>query len=161
MKDLRRKLERIYDESSQKLFLCAIAITRRKDWAEEAIQNAFYQLLRLQHEPNNLLNYVFVCVRNAAIDLIRQGKHIPNFDEIELFPDPFTPRKNYEDREFRQRIATCLQELTEDERETMIQHLFADLTFREIADLRNISINTAMSWYRRGLEKMRKRLEDA
>ena len=29
------------------------------------------------------------------------------------------------------------------------------MTFREIAALRGVSINTAASWYRRGLEKMR------
>ena len=50
-------------------------------------------------------------------------------------------------------------DLSDDERETIVQHLYADLTFQEIADLRERPIGTIASWYRRGIEKLKGLLE--
>ena len=49
--------------------------------------------------------------------------------------------------------------LPEEQREILVLHLQSKLPFREIARLREISINTAMSRYRYGLEKIRSALD--
>ena len=48
--------------------------------------------------------------------------------------------------------------LSDDERETVMEHLVAGLTFREIAELRGRPIGTVGTWYRRGIEKLRRNL---
>jgi DNA-directed RNA polymerase specialized sigma24 family protein len=45
--------------------------------------------------------------------------------------------------------------LPDEQREIIVLHLQGRLPFREIAGLREMSINTAMSRYRYGLEKIR------
>ena len=60
-----------------------------------------------------------------------------------------------EDSEFSATISRLLQSLPDDQREVLVLHLWADLSFREIADQLDISANTAASRYRYGLEKLR------
>ncbi len=53
----------------------------------------------------------------------------------------------------------ALDQLSDDERESIVLKIHQGMTFREIAAVRGVSINTAASWYRRGLDKMRAALE--
>jgi RNA polymerase sigma-70 factor (ECF subfamily) len=157
---LRSQLEALYDSHHERLFVCALAVTRCPDLAEDAIHDAFCRLLLRPEAPRDLRVYVFRSVRNAAIDLLRKGGRMVELEGDFLFDPAPGPRRAAESAEFQHRVSLALQLLSDDERETIVQHLYADLTFREIADLRENSINTVMSWYRRGQAKLRAHLED-
>jgi RNA polymerase sigma-70 factor (ECF subfamily) len=62
--------------------------------------------------------------------------------------------------EFRERVAAALRRIKDDERETIVQHLWGELTFREIAEIRTAPVGTVTTWYRRGLARLRELLED-
>ena len=64
-----------------------------------------------------------------------------------------------EKREFERRAAQALDTLPEDERETIVHHLYAGLTFREIAEMRDAPLGTVTSWYQRGISRLRARLK--
>jgi len=160
MKSFRDELELIYDKFRQQMFICALAITGCQDVAEDAIHKAFCQLLQLKHSPQNLKAYIFKCVRNAAIDLIRQNARMHTFSDDYIFEPTDSPREVAEKKEFQQRVGKALLTLSEDERETIVQHLFTDLTFREIAEMRNLPIGTVTSWYHRGLANLREKMEE-
>ena len=53
------------------------------------------------------------------------------------------------------KLDAALAELPDEQREVIVLRLQGDLPFREIARLNEISINTALSRYRYGLEKLR------
>jgi RNA polymerase sigma-70 factor (ECF subfamily) len=151
-------LDQIYREHRQQLFTCALAVTRCADRAEDAIQEAFCRLYRLDVRPQNVKAYVFRAVRNAALDQLR-GNPIP----IEAFPEfIFDPRPGPSEaavgQEFQRRVAAALLGLSADERETIVQHLYASLTFRDIAEIREAPLGTVTSWYQRGLAKLRTEL---
>ena len=61
--------------------------------------------------------------------------------------------------DFQQLVVERLQRLTTDERETIVQHLYGELTFQEIATIRERPLGTITSWYRRGIEKLQRELE--
>jgi len=153
-------LDQFYREHRQQLFTCALAVTRCADRAEDAIQEAFYRLFRLGVQPQNLKAYVFRAVRNAAIDQLQRnpipGDAIPEF----IFDPRPGPCEAAADREFQQRATTALMGLSEDQSETILQHLYGNLTFREIAEIREAPLGTITSWYQRGLEKLRVELEE-
>jgi len=153
-------LEEIYHRYRRELFACALAVTRNSERAEDAIQDAFYRLFRQRRIPRNPKAYVFRAVRNAAIDLLRKRPTAEQEVPESLFDPADGPQDFTERREFQRRVETALHTLSEDERETILQHLYADLTFQEIADLRDTPIGTVTAWYRRGLEKLRTRLEN-
>lgn len=153
-------LERTYRENRQQFFTCALAITRCPERAEDAIQEAFCRLFRLDARPRRLKPYVFRAVRNAALDQVRR---IPPPDETphEFIFDPRPgPCDMAANAEFQRLVATALLTLSADECETIVQHLYAGLKFREIAEIRGTPLGTVTAWYQRGLKKLRVRLGD-
>jgi RNA polymerase sigma factor (sigma-70 family) len=58
--------------------------------------------------------------------------------------------------ESKHRVRKMLDMLPEDQREIIIMRHYADLTFKEIAALKDISINTALGRMRYGLINLRK-----
>ncbi len=160
MHTLNGSLEDIYLRYRQELFTCALAITRCPGRADDAIQEAFCRLFRLSSKPRHLKAYVFRTVRNAAIDEVRRNP--PPAEELNefIFDPGAVPREAAADSEFKRRVAEVLLTLPEDERETIVQHIYGGLTFREIAVVRQAPRGTIAAWYRRGLKKLRAKLEE-
>jgi RNA polymerase sigma-70 factor (ECF subfamily) len=155
---LDRDLEDLYRECRQQLFTCALAITRSAERAEDAVHNAFCEVLRRKRKPNDLKAYVFQSVRNAARDQVRRrairGSPLPD----SIFDPGRLPSQSAEDAELRRRAVASIEDLSADEQETVVQHLYGELTFQQIATIRAAPLGTVVSWYRRGLEKLRTRL---
>jgi RNA polymerase sigma-70 factor, ECF subfamily len=143
-------LRAFYVQNRQQLYTYAVSLTRQREAAEDAIQQAFQQLLRRGALPEELRPYVFRCVRNAALDGLRRAgvrQDLP-FDE-ERAPDPAAPLA-FSPRE----LDAQLQRLNPDEREAIVLKIYDEFTFQEIATLRGVPLPTVASWYRRGLEKL-------
>jgi len=160
MRTLRREMEKIYDQYGSRLYICALSVTRRPELAEDAIHEAFCRGFRLTEVPRNLKAYMFRSVRNAAIDQLRRRRKTSSLSEDYIFDSSAGPSELVEQKQLKHQAAEALLKLSEDERETIVQHLYADLTFQEIADIRQRSIGTVTSWYRRGLAKMKDLVEN-
>jgi len=159
MRSIKRELERIYEQYSQQLFTCALAVTGNAELAEDAIHEAFCRGFKLEQMPRNLKAYIFASVRNAAIDELRRRSKTSSLSADYIFDASPGPVELTEQKQFRLNVAKALLRLSQDERETIIQHLYAELTFQEIADIRGRPIGTVASWYRRGLAKLKESLE--
>jgi RNA polymerase sigma-70 factor (ECF subfamily) len=148
------RLRHFYESSRAELFMYALSITREPQSAEDAVQTAFCAVLRQKRPPLELRPYLFRCIRNAAIDALHrsareEAQAAPLF-EREASPDPGLPAL----------VEDLLAQLPADQRETIVLKTYAGLTLREIAEAREVSINTAASWYRRGLERLRELMEE-
>jgi RNA polymerase sigma-70 factor (ECF subfamily) len=156
-------LERLYCECRQQLFTYALAITCSPTRAEDAVHDAFCRLLRGEAAnkggpAGDLKAYVFRAVRNAAIDQLRALGAAPEpLPEFVFDPAP-TAAAAVEDAEFFAQVVVLIERLSPDERETIVQHLYGELTFQEIATVRDHPLGTIVSWYRRGVEKLRRTL---
>ena len=106
----------------------------------------------------NCLGRVFDLL-GRPIDQRRKQARIVSMSDEYIFNSSVTPQQLLEKKLSKKEIALALLELSEDERETIVQHLYADLTFREISELRDRPMGTITSWYHRGLNKLRERLE--
>jgi RNA polymerase sigma-70 factor (ECF subfamily) len=142
------QLRRFYESNRQELFTYSLAVTRNREAAEDAIHNAFQRLLRRESLPDDLRPYVFRCVRNASIDDLRQTKR----RETDLL---VAPDNHAADTTLRIELDALFAQLSNDERETIVLKVFDGMTFQEIAEVREVSVNTIASWYRRGMEKLR------
>lgn len=154
------ELRVFYVENRRPLYTYAVSITRHRESAEDAIHRAFQQILRRGTLPAELRPFIFRCVRNAALDGLRQARvrvdSIFDPDRCVDEPAPVEPPAL-----LAREIDESLQALSSDERETIVLKIYDDLTFQEIADLRRVGVPTVASWYRRGLEKLKTRLKDA
>lgn len=153
---LRQELAELYEDAGQQLFRCAMSVTSSGDLAEDAMHDAFIRAFRLSERPRNLRAYMFRAVRNAAVDIVRRQSKCTQPISDDFFEVPATPVAE-PDIDLEKMVETMMT-LTNDERETILQHLSVGLSFREIAELRDRPIGTIATWYRRGLEKVRRKM---
>lgn len=160
MDSIRKQLETLYDASGDAFFRCALVITRNAEMAEDAVHNAFQNAFKLTKAPKHLKAYLYRSVRNAAIDLVRKDARTEPLPADALFEVPPPQVDSMHRQEFIHDFNRALEKLSADERETIVQHLASHMTFQEIADLRERSMGTVTSWYRRGIEKLKLHLKD-
>lgn len=160
-RNLNDRLADLFREHSQHLFAYALAVTGNCEQAEDGIQEAFYRLFRLRKEPRHLKAYVFRCVRNAALDQRKRNASVDLEATASVFDLSDEPSNRAGAKELAENVAQAVAQLPADERETIMSHLYGALTFREIAQIRGASINTVSSWYRRGIEKLRRQIGDS
>ena len=71
------------------------------------------------------------------------------------------PTSNFsETQKFKKSIRTVINELPKDQREVVILRTYYDMSFKEIADFTNVSINTALGRMRYGLLNLKKMIEE-
>ena len=146
-------LKQFYEINKQGLFTYALSLTRNASSAEDAVQSAMFGILKRTRLPRNLRPYVFRAVRNAAIDIKRKNTTQEGIfiEENGNVCNPFDSRM----------LNQCLEQLPDEQRETIVMKAVIGLTFSEISRLQKESINTVTSRYRRAIDKMRSLIGDS
>ena len=103
------------------------------------------------------LPLVFATIRRRAIDLARKEdrRHQRETAVGDLAATEWFDR-SMEDREMSQSIQCALQQIPAEQREVITLRVWGGLTFAEIAHALGLSVNTAASRYRYGLDTLRK-----
>lgn len=152
---LVKELKQFYKDNRQGLYTYALSLTRNHESAEDVVHSVFLKILQKEQIPSNIKPYIFRCIRNQSMDIWRDVKK--NDDLIfEIYSEENSPL----DKEITERLGTELKKLNSDERETIILKIYDNMTFKEIAHIRDASINTVTSWYRRGLKKLKSLIKD-
>ena len=145
-------LKHFYETNKQGLFTYALSLTRDASAAEDAVQTAVFSILKRTRLPRDLRPYVFRAVRNAAIDMRRKDTAQEGIfiEENGNSCNPLDTRM----------LNQCLEQLPDEQRETVVMKAVVGLTFSEISRLHKKPINTVTSRYRRAIEKMRSLIGD-
>ena len=109
----------------------------------------------------SLKGYLAVCVTNRARDEIRARQRQPvGLDEANpVCYDADGPGLAAVCSEELQQLSRALAKLPYEQLEVIILHVKGQVTFRQIAKAQNVSVNTAQSRYRYGLDKLRSILD--
>ncbi len=158
---------RIYCRYAADLLMLARSLLGRTDQAEDVLQDVFMRFIESLDSfelTGSLKGYLARCVVNRVRDYHRRDRCrtgaavadgcLRRADQ-ESAPGPVEAVIADEQR---QRLATALAELPDEQREVVLLHLHAGLRFREIARIQSISAKTAWSRYRYGLDRLRSRL---
>ena len=157
------KLDELYDRYGEKMYhYLALRLGSSED-AEDVLQEAFCRLARYSIRwalVRNPQAFAFKVLRNESnrylARRLRQRAAGPgNPDDAASLGfiiddwggNPATI------------ISEGLSKLPDEQREIIILKIFQDFSFREIASICGLSINTASSRYRYGIEKLRSFLE--
>jgi RNA polymerase sigma-70 factor, ECF subfamily len=156
-----RAFAALYDEYSARLYRTALGILRRREDAEDAVQDVFTALVRSRKslaKANDLTAYMFSALRRAAVRCAERRKREPassqGMEDIEAKTGPRQP-----DHAVADRLDQALHKLPDEQREVISLKIQGQLTFAQIADVLEISANTAASRYRYALEKLREILK--
>jgi RNA polymerase sigma-70 factor (ECF subfamily) len=157
-------LEEILDSLGDKLFnYLTIMLSSPLD-AEDVLQEVCFRLIRYKVRFLLIRNpsaYVFRIARNEAIRFLKNRNRNPErYHSVEerakVIQDNLTGIENG----VMNQVAEAMALIPEDQREVIILRFFEELTLREIATVCGVSINTAASRFRYGMQKLRQLLED-
>lgn len=156
-------LDRLYDEHAPALFAFLLNLTRDEHDTRDVLQDVFVSLARkpeLMRKMRQERAFLIRLSHNAAIDLMRRRgarkKHHERFEGERDYV--FAPVLDADERAFRAALSEALDELPPEQRAVVHLKLWEDLTFEQIAEILDLSPNTAASRYRYGLDKLRERL---
>jgi RNA polymerase sigma-70 factor (ECF subfamily) len=153
---LGRKLEETWLAHGEELFGYVLSWVRVKTDAEDVLQDVFLRLAQALAKGtiiNNLRSYVYSIGRNEALRSIEKKKRIP-VPSMELDSILVSAPQDLIDEEVT--VSKSLMELPEEQREVIVLKLFQNFTFEEIGKITGVTLKTAASRYRYGIEKMGK-----
>lgn len=162
-------------EHGSKLLLFARQQTRSLADAEDVFQDALVKLARKVEEgtfvggPESWLPFIYTQIRRESIDLGRKNDRRRKReekvvkDEHSLGRDIEMPLfEEGESKDERRRILIeGMKALPQNFSEVITMKLWGERTFAEIGETLGISLNTAASRYRYGIEALRKQLSTA
>jgi len=138
----------------------AVTLLRDRSLAEDVVHDVFVSFARTAGRftlSGTLKGYLSTCVANCARDRNRLKSRLDvGLDAAEdVGADSDDPVEYAAGTEEARRLQQALAHLPFEQREIIVLHLHQEMRFREIAEALGISINTAQSRYRYGLEKLR------
>ncbi|MHC4166502.1 MAG: RNA polymerase sigma factor [Planctomycetota bacterium] len=154
-------LRRIYEKYKDDLLRLAIALLNDVSLAEDVVNDSFVAFTRSMGRltlRGNLKSFLTTCIVNHArnVHRSRQRRKTVGLDHAgQVQSGSKGPEQSAVFSEQYQQLSAAMTELPYEQREIVILHLQNDATFRQIARLQNISVNTAKSRYRYGLNKLR------
>ena len=150
----------IYEKYKDDLLGLAVTLLRDRSVAEDVVHDIFVSFagtIGSFHLSGSLKGYLSTCVANLARDRNRlkagQNTKMDVIKEMNTTSDgPLEYAIDCEESGQLNDLLTCLPY---EQREVIVLHLHQDMRFREIAEALGVSINTAQSRYRYGLNKLR------
>ena len=139
---------RLYDEFGSSLYRYAVMLLADAGAAEDAIQQVFAALLRNTGAIDNEAHYLRRAVRNECYSALRRRRDVPALDRPLL--EPAAPQAVNVDE--RIALERAIVGLPPDQREVIYLHVFEGMTFQEVANALDESINTIASRYRYAIE---------
>ena len=156
-------LRRIYEKYYDYLLTVATALLHDVNAAEDVVHDSFLKLSESRHLLNpkrSLKWYLVACVSNRARDILRRRRHEPvgKDKSLSLQSGACSPESAAIRNEEMQIIADALKQLPYEQREVVVLRTRGRMTFKTIAELRQVSVRTVHSRYRYGLDKLKKLL---
>ncbi|WP_281632638.1 RNA polymerase sigma factor [Flavobacterium luteolum] len=141
------------------------------DLANDIFQDTFVKVIKTlknnsYKEEEKFVSWVMRISHNLIIDHFRKIKRMPmqrDTDEFSFFSILFDNSPNIENRiivdELQIDFKKLIEELAYDQKEILIMRIYCNMSFKEIAEEKEISINTALGRMRYALNNLRKIIE--
>ena len=161
----RRALERIYRTHKDCMLTAAMHLLGGDRLAaEDVLHDIFVKFAakaRVLKIEGSLRNYLLTACLNRARDILRRNRRTAVDSEAvrECVADVADPQVAIGHAEETARLLAAVTLLPDKQREVLVLRVYGELTFREISDSLQISINTAQSRYRYALAALRRRLQ--
>ncbi len=161
-------LEELIRRHKSKIYTSIYLLVKDSYLAEDIFQDTFIKVINTlkagkYNEEGKFLPWVIRIAHNLVIDYFRKEKRTPVVTTVEGF-DIFEVLKFYdestEDRIIREQTHRDLRELIHllpsEQKEVLIMRHYGELSFKEISEITNVSINTALGRMRYALNNLRK-----
>jgi RNA polymerase sigma-70 factor (ECF subfamily) len=152
-----------FNEMRDELVSTLMFLLGNSDDAQDAAQEAFLKCWRTQSslpEVQNLRAWIFRVGLNTAKDLQRSAWHRrsrPLMGEATMVTDSgAVPAHLLEHKESMERLRRAILDLRQEEKEVFLLRQNGELTYEQIAEMRNSPVGTVKTQMRSALQKLRK-----
>lgn len=161
----------------RKLFSYIYLITKNRELTEDIFQETFFKVIQTlkrgqYNEEGKFLPWVMRISKNLIIDHYRKSGKMPGIsyvkneegEEVSIFD--IIPSNELSIQELEQnninkvKIRSLVNKLPKDQKEVVLMRMYFDMSFKEIADITNVSINTSLGRMRYALINLKKEIEE-
>ncbi len=153
-----------------KVFTTILIIVKDHYLAEDLMQDTFVKAVKTiksgrYNEEGKFLPWIIRIAHNLAIDYFRKEKRYPEVDlddHIKTLNNMYFSEDSAEAAQIKKenysRLRMSIQVLPEKQREVLIMRHYAEMSFQEIAEVTDVSVNTALGRMRYALINLRKQM---
>ena len=154
-----------------KIFTTIYMIVKDHSLAEDLLQETYVKVVNTvksgrYNEEGKFLPWVSRIAHNLAIDHFRKAKRYPTIvmeDGSNVFNSLEFSEESIEDRQIKENTHALLRELIKElpdsQREVLMMRHYMQMSFQEIAEVTDVSINTALGRMRYALINLRKKMD--
>ncbi len=158
----------LINRHQQTIFGFIFSKVKDRALAEDIFQETFIKVInslkrRSYNEEGKFLPWVIRIARNLIMDYFRQNKRILKFDtkeDFDIFKVISDTNLNVEKTIVREQIISdirrLVEELPEDQKEVLLMRIYKEMSFKEIAETTDVSINTALGRMRYAIINLKK-----
>jgi len=165
-------IEILINRHKNKVFTYIILIVKNQQLAEDIFQDTFIKVIRSlkngkYRDNGKFVSWVIRIAHNLTIDHFRKEKQFSTLSNEDYEADIFNTRKfsdgTIEDilveSQIIHEVQLLIEELPEDQKQVILLRHYGGLSFKEIAEQTNVSINTALGRMRYALINLRKLID--
>lgn len=143
-----------------------------EELAEDLFQDTFIKAINTikkgaYNDEGKFLPWLLRIAHNLIIDCFRKNSKMPmvkGSDDFNIFDVIGIPEKNIEQNiqttQIHKHLKSIIKKLPFDQKEVIIMRIYFDMSFKEIAEMTNVSINTALGRMRYALINLRKLIDE-
>ncbi|WP_456422430.1 RNA polymerase sigma factor [Lutibacter sp.] len=166
-----KSLEILIIRHKQRIFSFILSKIQDREISEDIFQDTFIKVINTlkrgkYNEEGKFLPWVMRIAHNLIIDHFRRNKRIPKFnntDDFDIFDVLSDETLSAENQIIKSQILddvkNLIEELPDDQKEVLLMRMYKDMSFKEIAENTDVSINTALGRMRYALINLRKLIE--
>ena len=164
----QKSLEKLINKYRPKIFNFIQSKISNRDISEDIFQETFIKVINtlkrgLYNEEGKFISWVMRIAHNLIVDHFRKSSRIKFFkskDDFDVFKLISDDIPNIENTIINEQVNIDLNkmilELPYDQREVIEMRLFREMSFKDISELTNVSINTALGRMRYAIINLRK-----
>ncbi|MBB69299.1 MAG: RNA polymerase subunit sigma-24 [Flavobacteriaceae bacterium] len=162
----------LINRHQSRLYAFIFSKIQDRDATEDVFQDTFIKVINTlkrgkYNEQGKFLPWVMRISHNLIIDYFRKNKRLPKFKnkgDFDIFSVLSDESPNAENKIVKSQITDhvriLLEELPEDQKMVIKMRIYQDMSFKEISENTNVSINTALGRMRYGLINLRKMIDN-
>ena len=164
-------LEILIKRHQQRLYSYIYSKVKDRVITEDIFQDTFIKVIRTlklgnYSEEGKFLPWVLRIAHNLIIDHFRKLKRMSTFkntDDFDIFSLISDGNLDAEKKMIQQQVLSdvseLIHELPKEQKEVLVMRIYKDMSFKEISENTNVSINTALGRMRYALMNLRKIIE--
>lgn len=168
-------LQFLLEKHQSQIFHYILSKIKNRDLSNDIFQDTFIKVIRTlksgnYNEEGKFLPWVMRIAHNLVIDHFRRESKVrmisessSNTEEFNIFSvirdEGLNVEQQISKNELEAQVSNFIDYLPESQRDILMMRIYQDMSFKEIAQIKDISINTALGRMRYAVMNIRKMME--